>query len=299
MRLQSEHLGDNSVSILVGYWRECSAGGWRRRPEVGGTHVHYDSWSDGLISDCWNADQRAKAVAIYSVTPLLGPAIGPFVGGFIVEYSTWRWVFWASSIAAALIQFCGIFLLPETHGPTLLKRLAKKQRKETGNQALHTEDSDKTLGKVLRVALVRPFIMLGTQPIVMVIAAYMAYLFGLVYLLISTFPGVYQGVYGESVGIAGLNYISLGIGYLVGSQVNAPISSRNYQRLKKQHGVGKAEFRIPTMFVGSALIPIGLFWYGWSVDAHIHWIMPNIGIVIFSMGECLRIRGLTLTALQH
>lgn len=64
----------------------------------------------GLLSDVWNADQRGKAISIYSLAPLLGPAVGPIAGGeqqkqsqqsnvilnhfpgFIAEKTTWRWV---------------------------------------------------------------------------------------------------------------------------------------------------------------------------------------------------------------
>lgn len=137
----------------------------------------------------------------------------------------------------------------------------------------------------------RPFLLLTTQPIVQVIALYMAYLFGLFYLLLSTFPGVWEGVYGESVGIAGLNYISLGVGFVLGAQVNARVSDRIYHWLKmKRNNTGAPEFRVPPMFVGSMFIPVGLFWYGWSVQARIHWIMPNTGIAIFSVGSivCLQ-----------
>jgi hypothetical protein len=38
------------------------------------------------------------------------------------------------------------------------------------------------------------------------------------------------------------------------------------------------------MMVASFLIPIGLFWYGWSAQAHVHWIMPDIGAAIFCAG---------------
>ena len=60
--------------------------------------------------------------------------------------------------------------------------------------------------------------MLATQPIIQVIAVYLAYLFGMFYLILSTFPTVRQGLYQESVGIAGLNYLSLGLGSFLGGQ---------------------------------------------------------------------------------
>jgi MFS family permease len=37
----------------------------------------------GLLSDCWRAEERGKSISIYSLAPLLGPAVGPIAGGFI------------------------------------------------------------------------------------------------------------------------------------------------------------------------------------------------------------------------
>ncbi len=46
---------------------------------------------------------------------------------------------------------------------------------------------------------------------------------------------------------------------------------------EKHGGERKPEYRFPGMIIGGALIPIGLFWYGWSAQARIHYIMPIIG----------------------
>jgi MFS family permease len=290
MRIREEQRRDDCVSVFQWDRRERASGYRGGCFEV--RDFHFCGVSPSSLtrySDCWNPDQRGKAVGIYSLAPLLGPSVGPIAGAFIAETTTWRWVFWSTSIAAALIQLSGIFFLPETSGSTPLKRKAQRLRRETGNEKLHAEfDSDKTLGKALGVALVRPFRLLATQPIIQVIAVYMAYLFGLLYLILSTFPGVWEG---ENVGIGGLNYLSLGIGFALGAQIIARISDRIYQRLKHRNNeIGRPEFRIPSMFVASALIPIGLFWYGWSVEGRVHWIMPNIGIAIFAVGSivCLQ-----------
>ncbi|KAF2432079.1 MFS general substrate transporter [Tothia fuscella] len=242
----------------------------------------------GILGDCWSADQRGKAISIYSLAPLLGPAVGPIAGGFIALRTTWRWVFWSTTILTVFIQISGIFFLQETYAPTILGKKAAALRKETGNEKLHTEydHPDRTLRRVLGTALIRPFRMIATQPIIQVIGLYMAYLYGLMYLLLSTFPTLWTGQYGENVGIGGLNYISLGTGFFLGTQITAPLNDRIYKRLKKQNnGIGKPEFRVPAMFVGSTFIPIGLFWYGWSAQAKLHWIMPNIGAAIFAAGS--------------
>ena len=48
--------------------------------------------------------------------------------------------------------------------------------------------------------------------------------------------------------------------------------------------MGRPEFRVPMMAVGTILVPIGLLWWGWSGESHLHWIMPNIGCAIFTAG---------------
>lgn len=44
----------------------------------------------GLLSDCFHTEQRGLAISIYSLAPLLRPAIGPIAGGFIAQNTTWR-----------------------------------------------------------------------------------------------------------------------------------------------------------------------------------------------------------------
>ena len=42
--------------------------------------------------------------------------------------------------------------------------------------------------------------------------------------------------------------------------------------------------RVPALVFGSFFVPVGLFWYGWSAQAKLHWIMPIIGSGIFGFG---------------
>ncbi|KAH8809088.1 MFS multidrug transporter-like protein [Xylogone sp. PMI_703] len=241
----------------------------------------------GVLSDLFTAEERGKAMSLYSLAPLLGPAIGPVAGGYISMNTTWRWVFYATTIADGVIQAFGLFFLQETYSPVLLQRKKMKLIKETGNTELRTEYDrpDRTLSKALRTSLIRPFRLIGTQLIVQVLAIYAAYLYGLMYLVLSTFPTLWQGEYHESVGTGGLNYIALGVGFFIGAQTCAPLQDRIYRALKRRNnGVGRPEFRVPLMIPGAILVPVGLFWYGWTAQAHAHWILPDIGACIFCAG---------------
>ncbi|KAF2679475.1 MFS general substrate transporter [Lentithecium fluviatile CBS 122367] len=241
----------------------------------------------GLLSDCFHPEQQTYEVECISSVQHLGPAIGPIAGGFIAQNTTWRWCFWSTSIFTGVVQVFGFFFLQETYAPKLLARKRDALKQETGNMELHTEcDSpDKTLIKILQVALKRPFKLFFTQPIVQVLACYMAYLYGLMYLMLSTFPILWTERYHQSVGIGSLNFIAMALGFFLGTQTTAPLNDVVYRRLKKKNnGVGKPEFRVPIMVPASLLVPIGLFWYGWSAQATVHWIVPDIGVVIFCAG---------------
>ncbi|KAJ5063805.1 major facilitator superfamily domain-containing protein [Bipolaris maydis] len=241
----------------------------------------------GILSDCFLPEQRGRAVSIYSLGPLLGPAVGPILGGFISQNTSWRWYFHATTIFAAMVQFCGFFFLQETYAPRLLQLKRDKLRKETGNQELRTtfDTPDRTVVTIIKTALKRPFKLLGTQPIVQVLACYMAYLFGLMYLMLSTFPILWVDRYGMSISTGSLNYLSIGIGFFVGTQITSLLIDALYCRLKfRNNGIVRPEFRVPMLVPASLVIPAGLFWYGWSAQVRMHWIVPNAGAAIFSAG---------------
>ena len=92
----------------------------------------------------------------------------------MTQYVTWRWVFWATSIFDGVVQAACFFFLRETHHPTILAKKAKALRIYTGNEKLHTkwQGPDHSMKKILMKSLVRPFIMLTTQPALQAMALF-------------------------------------------------------------------------------------------------------------------------------
>ncbi|KAF2482158.1 major facilitator superfamily domain-containing protein [Neohortaea acidophila] len=246
----------------------------------------------GVLGDIWLPQERGKAMALYSLMPLLGPAIGPIAGGFIAQNTTWRWVFYSTSIAAMLVQGLGLFFLQETYAAALLTSKKKELIKITGNRELHTEfdTPNRKFRTHIGIALQRPFRLLATQPIVQILALYIGFVYGVLYLVLATFPVLWTSprYYNESIEIGGLNYISLGLGFFVGTQIAARTADRIYKHLKARNGdVGRSEFRVPLMFPGAIMVPIGLALYGWTAEYRVFWLVPNIGTAIFAAGNQL------------
>lgn len=212
---------------------------------------------------------------------MLSPAVGPIIGGALISSNvSWRWLFWTAAGANATLQLFGIFALQETYGPWILHCKARRLRQSTGNTLLRTEVelNCQRLSHHIAKALKRPWVVLTTQPIIQALSIYSAFLYGLLYIFISSMPTVWMKIYGENQCITGLNYLSVAVGSLIGSQTCAPLNDVLYKILKKRYNYeeGCPEFRIPLMGVGAAGAPIGILIYGWSVWARLHWAVPNV-----------------------
>ncbi|KAJ3726767.1 multidrug resistance protein 4 [Lentinula raphanica] len=239
----------------------------------------------GSIGDLFSEHDRASAMAIYSLGPLIGPAVGPVAGGFISETIGPKYVFIVIAAACGVSLIVGIPLLKETYGPVI--RLRRARAEGDLEKARHFHGSLSSMGKweYLWLDLSRPVIMLTRSFICFILSLYMAFMYGIYYLMFTTFPELFNGIYGFDTGIGGLVYLGLGIGFLLATIFGAKTADQIYHYLaSKNGGIGKPEMRIPALAFGSLWVPVGLFWYGWSAQARIHWIMPIIGSGIFGFG---------------
>ena len=67
------------------------------------------------------ANQRGKAMALFSVGILLGPILGPTVGGIITENMDWRWIFYVNvPVGALCLTLVYLFVKIEGKGETKL-----------------------------------------------------------------------------------------------------------------------------------------------------------------------------------
>lgn len=173
----------------------------------------------------------------------------------------------------------------ETYAPILLRRKASRLSRERGNPLLLAKgDSGLTPTALFARSIVRPMKMLALSPIVLSLSTFCALVFGLTFLLFTTFPAVFDEQYGFTSGISGLSYLGLGIGMVSGLGLFSVLSDR---MLKARAGKGemKPEYRLPLMVYISPVMPIGFFWYGWSADQHAHWIVPILGTSIIGLGS--------------
>ncbi|KAI9847237.1 MAG: hypothetical protein M1838_000973 [Thelocarpon superellum] len=231
----------------------------------------------GTIADLIPQARRGAAMAIYAMGPLLGPVIGPVIGGFLTQAKGWRWVFWLLAIISGVIVISTLVFMRETYGVVLLERKTAALRKSTGNPALRSKFDKNISAKTLFwTAIVRPTKMLLFSPIVLLLSIYLAISYGYLYLLFTTFTIVFEDQYGFSSGTVGLSFLGIGVGCLLGLLFVGIVSDR-IVKSKSAKGEMKPEYRLPPLIWAAPLLPVSLFWYGWSAEKHVHWIVPIIG----------------------
>ena len=233
----------------------------------------------GTIADMFPPEQRAGAMAIYSLGPLLGPILGPVAGGFLVASTSWRWVFWILAMAGGVFGIIMYFVAQETYHTIILDKKVARLRKETGNMDLCSKlDSGLTPKQFFIRAVARPMKMLFFSPIVGLMSLYISINYGILYLFFTTMTFVFEGKYGFSSGAVGLSYLGMGVGMILGMGVLGTMSDRNIKKHQAK-GNAKPEHRLPLFLTipGAILMPVGIFLYGWTTYYGVHWIVPIIG----------------------
>jgi hypothetical protein len=206
-------------------------------------------------------------------------------------------------LQGGVVSLSAIPILRETYPPILLRRkMLRLQKAGPPGIKYATPFSDSTVSRstLFKRAIVRPMKMLFFSPIVLLLSIYIAIIYAFLYLIFSTITIVFEEKYHFSPGVVGLSFIGIGVGMFSGllafgavsdNQVNkrAAAAAAAAAASGERGGVGtagelKPEYRLYPMIHAAFAIPIGLFWYGWSVDKDDYWIMPMIGTAVFGLG---------------
>ncbi|KAF2868912.1 MFS multidrug transporter-like protein [Massariosphaeria phaeospora] len=238
----------------------------------------------GTIADLISREQRGTAMAVWMMGPTIGPCIGPVIGGFLTEARGWRWNFWLVAILAGAFFIASIILMRETSASIILERKAKRLRASTGNPKLRSKlDSGLSPRDLFMFSIVRPTKMLTRSTICFCMSLYIAITYAYLYILFTTFTAVFTNQYNWRGGVVGLSFLGLGVGSFLGQMVFTYYGNKT---AAKHHRLGdfKPEHRLYVMAAGGFFLPIGLFWYGWSVQAQTHYMVPIIGTGFVGLG---------------
>ena len=271
----------------------------------------------GVVSDIYHTEDRNTPMAIYSGAALFGTGLGPLVSGFIAEYTFWRWVFYIQVILAGILTTAVIIFFKETRGSVLLSRKARALNKyyeemEAAGQSewdigpllstipetapskeaeyerirwkVLADEKRATISRMLYLSLTTPFHLLVTEPVVFFFSLWVAFAWAILYMSFDSIPLVFSTNHNFTISQTGSVFAAVSIGTLIGT-----ILSIYQEKLAKRTDWGlkvakSPEGRLYFACIESALLPIGLFWFGWTAFPSIPSIVPILAIGCAQIG---------------
>ncbi|KAM5544656.1 hypothetical protein V8D89_001554 [Ganoderma adspersum] len=220
----------------------------------------------GIMSDMYNiVDMQAQAIGT-AVCILSGPCVALVIGFFIAaDAGPHLWalrVFFFFTVAIWPL----VFLLPETHGPTILATRSKKLRSQgrPNARAAH-ELKDQSKAELMRIHFGRPAKMFITEPIVQGAAIW---------------TSLAYGIHNFRFELTGLPFIAVALGTVPAAAFYVPLV-RFFQTLPVPNFVvprdtpkDAPEMRLKLALFACMLMPVSLFWFAWTSTGNVHWIAP-------------------------
>lgn len=275
----------------------------------------------GVVSDLYHSHERNTPMALFSGAALAGTGLGPLVSGFVAQNTTWRWVFWLQVITCGVLILVFALFFRETRGSIILSRKAARlnqwyeELEALGHYGLlapqdstekssvqrirwrvKSDEERESLSKMVGISLYRPFHLLVTEPVVFFFSLWVSFAWAVLYLTFGAISLVFKDVHNFSIEQSGAVFAAMTTGSLLATLLSisqervltrlAKDKSKPRNKLVAIYGDLSAtpEGRLYFACVEAALLPIGLFWFGWSLSPDIHWIVPTIAVGCATMG---------------
>ncbi|RSL84887.1 hypothetical protein CEP51_003614 [Fusarium floridanum] len=244
------------------------------------------SFALSVINDLWDVESSktgSSVVLLAAMATIIPAALGMVCGAPLVAVRDWRWTFWLTAIllGAALLA---VLPIPETFAPQIVRQRARKESNEAP-----TRGSWKELAWAL---FARPIHMLLVEPVIFPTALVSAIAQGVVFCLYAAYPLILSTAYSFNLAQIGLSFLPMFVGNVLAVPVLGIIdrSTAVREHFSATDAVGSTllpERRLGGAILGGILMPISLFWGGWTARQDIHWIVPLLSGLLFGMSYTL------------
>lgn len=164
-----------------------------------------------IVGDLFAQEKRGRALAVMGMVPFIAPILGPALGGAVSAAKGWRWTFWLTTILVASFELVFLVTYRESYKVKILERKARRLQKQTGNVALRTQYVERVAVKELAArSVLRPFKLLFTSSVLLLLSFCGAIAFGYTYIVITTNTSVFEAEYSFPEATVGLSFLGLG-----------------------------------------------------------------------------------------
>jgi len=260
-------------------------------------------------------------MVLFAGATLFGTGLGPLVSGFVAQNLSWRWVFYIQVCTSGTLIALVTLFFQETRGGIILSRKAKilntwyekleavgvvgmeqrpvnasDQEKGTMTESekagigwrrirwkVTSDEERSSIGRMIGLSLYRPMHMLVTEPVVFWFSLWISFSWAVLYLQFGSIPLVFEVNHGFSLQQTGLVFIAVCVGGILSTVLSIYQEKWAVRRYPVKIN-GSPEGRLYFSCIESVLMPIGMFWFGWTCYPSIHWIVPTIAITVATMG---------------
>ncbi|KAF3159386.1 hypothetical protein TWF788_003795 [Orbilia oligospora] len=220
------------------------------------------------VRDQFRPVKRAFVFPVIAWANVVPPTLAPIVGGWILQNPnlTWRWTEWITLIISGFAFLVAFAFLPETYLPIILDWKAKNLRQVTGKQYFSEHGEEKgSFWKRLKHTLPMSLTFFLKEPVVTVLGSYLVLLYVLLFTFLSGFEYIFKKTYNLSDGMTGSCFGAIAAGATAFTLCAPGLYSWARHHTEYVSGAHiKPEFRLWPAIFTAPLLPISLFWLGWT-----------------------------------
>lgn len=231
------------------------------------------SVSAGTISDMFEPHERGKAMGAFMLGPMLGPMFAPIIGGALTMRWGWRSTQWFMVIYGWAVFMVMVIFLPET-----ATNLAENQREHRASASSPAKKAIHFVLKPIEAAKLLQY------PPILITVYYTAIVFATYYLICVSIEDTFAvAPYSWSPVIVGIAYIPGGLGLLFGAIIGGrwqdAIMARTARKEGRYDEVGELILHPvdrlgENCLMAGILFPGALFWWGWTAEKQVFWLVP-------------------------
>lgn len=87
--------------------------------------------------------------------------------------------------------------------------------------------------------------------------------------------------------MASVVFVSILVAGILGGIIFAALQWFIYEPYTLKHGIGVPEARLVPAIYAAAAAPVGIFIFAWTARPDIHWIVPTLGVVVYSTAQLI------------
>ncbi|MCJ1447387.1 MAG: hypothetical protein MMC23_007898 [Stictis urceolatum] len=262
----------------------------------------FSSMVGGVLSDMYSTEHRNTPMTIFSGGTMFGTGLGPLIAGITSQHLSWRWIFYVQIITCSVILVALAVLFKETRGSIIISRKARALNKwydalEAAGHVHRTvvegekpqrirwracaDEERASIATMIKISLCRPFHLLFTESVVFWFSLWVSFAWAVLYMTFEALPLIFKNSHGFNDEQNGAVFAAI----MVASALSVVVGiwqGNVAQRSSKFPA--SPEGRLYFTCVQGMLLPIGLFWLGWTSFPSIPWIVPVLAAGCVTMG---------------